>query len=57
MASRPIISVVVDDIRCDLARIRELIISNTPKQILLRALEPTPFFAHVPLILGPDKRG
>jgi len=33
-------------------------ISNTPKQILLyRALEaPVPAFAHVPLILGPDKK-
>ncbi len=32
-------------------------ISNTPRQILLyRALEaPVPAFAHVPLILGPDK--
>lgn len=32
-------------------------LSNTPKQILLyRALqEPTPVFAHVPLILGPDR--
>ncbi len=33
-------------------------ISNTPKQILMyRALEaPVPAFAHLPLILGPDKR-
>ena len=33
-------------------------ISNTPKQILLyRALgEPAPTFAHLPLILGPDKK-
>jgi glutamyl-tRNA synthetase len=33
-------------------------ISNTPKQILLyRALgAPEPFFAHLPLILGPDKQ-
>lgn len=33
-------------------------ISNTPKQVLLyRALgAPVPRFAHVPLILGPDKR-
>ncbi len=32
-------------------------LSNTPKQVLLyRALgEPLPVFAHVPLILGPDK--
>ena len=52
-------SVVVDDIDM---RITQVIrgadhISNTPKQVLLyRALgkEP-PVFAHVPLILGPDK--
>ena len=33
-------------------------ISNTPKQIILyRALgAPVPRFAHVPLILGPDKK-
>jgi len=33
-------------------------ISNTPKQILMyRALEaPVPIFAHLPLILGPDKQ-
>ena len=33
-------------------------LSNTPKQILLyRALEwPVPEFAHVPMILGPDKK-
>jgi glutamyl-tRNA synthetase len=33
-------------------------ISNTPKQVLLyQAFEqPTPRFAHVPLILGPDKK-
>jgi glutamyl-tRNA synthetase len=53
------LSVVVDDI--DL-RISHIIrgadhISNTPKQVLLyRALDsPFPLFAHVPLILGPDK--
>jgi glutamyl-tRNA synthetase len=53
------LSVVVDDIDM---RITHVIrgadhISNTPKQVLLyRALgkEP-PIFAHVPLILGPDK--
>src|SRR5215510_5296110 len=52
-------SVVVDDIEM---RITHVIrgadhISNTPKQILLyRALgAPTPIFAHIPLILGPDK--
>lgn len=53
------LSVVVDDI--DL-RITHIIrgadhISNTPKQVLLyQALAATlPIFAHVPLILGPDK--
>ncbi len=53
------ISVVVDDIEM---RISHIIrgadhISNTPKQILLyKALgSPAPIFAHVPLILGPDK--
>jgi glutamyl-tRNA synthetase len=53
------LSVVADDI--DL-RITHIIrgadhISNTPKQVLLyQALQaPLPIFAHVPLILGPDK--
>jgi glutamyl-tRNA synthetase len=53
------ISVVVDDIEM---RISHVIrgadhISNTPKQILLyKALgSVAPIFAHVPLILGPDK--
>ena len=53
------VSVVVDDIDM---RITHVIrgadhISNTPKQILLyRALDvPIPVFAHIPLILGPDK--
>src|SRR3989442_2863370 len=53
------LSVVVDDIDM---RISHVIrgadhISNTPKQILLyRALgAPIPVFAHIPLILGPDK--
>jgi glutamyl-tRNA synthetase len=53
------LSVVADDI--DL-RISHIIrgadhISNTPKQVLLyQALSaPLPVFAHVPLILGPDK--
>src|SRR5262249_58975050 len=53
------VSVVVDDIEM---RITNVIrgadhISNTPKQILLyRALgAPVPAFAHIPLILGPDK--
>jgi glutamyl-tRNA synthetase len=54
------LSVVCDDI--DMA-ITDVVrgddhISNTPKQILLyRALgAPIPRFAHVPLILGPDKK-
>ena len=54
------LSVVADDI--DL-KITDIIrgadhISNTPKQVLLYqalALAPLPVFAHVPLILGPDK--
>ena len=54
------LSVVSDDVDM---RITHVIrgddhISNTPKQILLyRALDaPVPAFAHVPLILGPDKK-
>jgi glutamyl-tRNA synthetase len=54
------LSVVVDDI---LMRITDVVrgddhISNTPKQVLLyRAMDaPVPRFAHVPLILGPDKK-
>ena len=54
------LSVVVDDIDM---RITHVIrgddhISNTPKQILLYDAfgKPTPTFAHVPLIMGPDKK-
>ncbi|HWB31465.1 MAG TPA: glutamate--tRNA ligase [Vicinamibacterales bacterium] len=54
------LSVVADDIDM---RITHVVrgddhISNTPKQILLyRAVgAPVPAFAHVPLILGPDKK-
>jgi glutamyl-tRNA synthetase len=54
------LSVVVDDMDM---RITQVIrgddhISNTPKQILLyQALgAPVPAFAHVPLIMGPDKK-
>ena len=54
------LGVVVDDIDM---RITHVIrgadhLSNTPKQVLLyRALgAPAPVFAHVPLILGPDKK-
>jgi len=53
------ISVVVDDIEMRISHVirRADHISNTPKQILLyQALgAPPPIFAHVPLILGPDK--
>jgi glutamyl-tRNA synthetase len=53
------LSVVVDDIDMRMTHIIRGAdhISNTPKQILLyRALgAPLPVFAHVPLILGPDK--
>jgi glutamyl-tRNA synthetase len=54
------LSVVADDVEM---RITHVVrgddhISNTPKQILLyQALEaPVPAFAHVPLILGPDRK-
>jgi glutamyl-tRNA synthetase len=54
------LSVVSDDVEM---RITHVVrgddhISNTPKQILLyQALDaPVPAFAHVPLILGPDKK-
>ena len=54
------LSVVVDDIDM---RITHIVrgddhISNTPKQVLLYQAfgAPLPAFAHVPLILGPDKR-
>jgi glutamyl-tRNA synthetase len=54
------LSVVVDDVDM---RITDVVrgedhISNTPKQVLLYEAfgEPVPRFAHVPLILGPDKK-
>jgi glutamyl-tRNA synthetase len=54
------LSVVCDDIDMAISHVvrGDDHISNTPKQILLyRALEaPPPQFAHVPLILGPDKK-
>ena len=54
------LSVVVDDIDMDITHVvrGDDHISNTPKQTLLyQAFErPTPQFAHVPLILGPDKK-
>ena len=53
------ISVVVDDMEMQISHVIRGAdhISNTPKQILLyKALGcPVPIFAHVPLILGPDK--
>ncbi len=54
------LAVVADDIHMGITHIirGDDHISNTPKQILLyRALEvDMPEFAHVPLILGPDKK-
>jgi glutamyl-tRNA synthetase len=54
------LSVVVDDIDMAITHVvrGEDHISNTPKQVLLYAAfgEPTPAFAHVPLIMGPDKK-
>jgi glutamyl-tRNA synthetase len=53
------VSVVVDDIEMKITHVIRGAdhVSNTPKQILLyRALgAPIPSFAHIPLILGPDK--
>src|SRR5262245_45800928 len=53
------LGVVVDDIDMHISHVIRGSdhVSNTPKQILLyRAFgAPTPVFAHVPLILGPDK--
>jgi glutamyl-tRNA synthetase len=53
------LSVVVDDIDMRMTHILRGAdhLSNTPKQVLLyEALgKPLPVFAHVPLILGPDK--
>jgi glutamyl-tRNA synthetase len=54
------LSVVSDDIDMAMTHVvrGDDHISNTPKQILLyQAVEaPVPIFAHVPLILGPDKK-
>jgi glutamyl-tRNA synthetase len=53
------LSVVVDDIDMRMTHVLRGAdhLSNTPKQVMLyRALgRPLPVFAHVPLILGPDK--
>jgi len=54
------LSVVVDDVEMEISHVvrGDDHISNTPKQILLyQAMDaPIPAFAHVPLILGPDKK-
>jgi glutamyl-tRNA synthetase len=54
------LSVVVDDIDMAITHVvrGDDHISNTPKQVLLYSAfaAPLPKFAHVPLILGPDKR-
>jgi len=54
------LSVVVDDVDMEITDVvrGDDHISNTPKQVLLyRAMHaPVPRFAHVPLILGPDKK-
>ena len=54
------LSVVVDDIDMEITHVvrGDDHISNTPKQVLLYGAfgKATPSFAHVPLILGPDKK-
>ena len=54
------LSVVVDDVDMQITHVvrGDDHISNTPKQVLLYAAmqAPVPAFAHVPLILGPDKK-
>lgn len=54
------LSVVVDDIDMAITHVvrGDDHVSNTPKQVLLyEALgSPVPVFAHVPLIMGPDKK-
>jgi glutamyl-tRNA synthetase len=54
------LSVVVDDVDMEITHVvrGDDHISNTPKQVLLyEAMNaPVPQFAHVPLILGPDKK-
>ena len=54
------LSVVVDDIEMAISHVvrGDDHISNTPKQILLYEAfgRPAPQFAHVPLIMGPDKK-
>jgi len=54
------LSVVVDDVEMEITHVvrGDDHISNTPKQVLLYGALglQTPSFAHVPLILGPDKK-
>jgi glutamyl-tRNA synthetase len=54
------LSVVVDDVAMEVTHVvrGDDHVSNTPKQVLLyEAMNaPVPAFAHVPLILGPDKK-
>jgi glutamyl-tRNA synthetase len=54
------LSVVVDDIDMDITHVvrGDDHISNTPKQVVLYGAfgRPVPAFAHVPLIMGPDKK-
>jgi glutamyl-tRNA synthetase len=54
------LSVVVDDIDMAISHVvrGDDHISNTPKQLLLYQAfgTPAPLFAHVPLIMGPDKK-
>jgi glutamyl-tRNA synthetase len=54
------LSVVVDDIDMAITHVvrGDDHVSNTPKQVLLYQAfgKPVPSFAHVPLILGPDKK-
>ena len=54
------LSVVVDDVEMAITQVvrGDDHISNTPKQVLLYEAmgAPVPDFAHVPLILGPDKK-
>jgi glutamyl-tRNA synthetase len=54
------LSVVVDDIDMAITHVvrGDDHISNTPKQVLLYQAfgKPVPTFAHVPLIMGPDKK-
>ena len=54
------LSVVVDDIDMEITHVvrGDDHVSNTPKQVVLYEAfgKPVPRFAHVPLILGPDKK-